>query len=208
MGTQKGLIFGSCACASWDFLVPYRSWPDVVIAADGGVRCAYDAGFSPDVYVGDNDSGGRARPGMEIVALQPEKDLTDLQAAYEWARDHGITELVLTACTGGRQDHHLAAMQLLETARHQGIRGEILDPGNRILFLENETVTVEQNGYHYFSLIPVDRVVHGVSIRGAKYPLEGRNACRGDSLTVSNEWLDPVVEITIGQGACYLILSN
>lgn len=206
MGTQKGLIFGSYACSSWDFLQGIT--PDVVIAADGGIQCAAAAGFTPDVFVGDGDSGGIPSPDMETVSLPEEKDLTDLQAAYEWARDHGIKDLVFTACTGGRQDHHLSALQLLETARYQGIHAEIVDPCNRILFLDSETIAVPKTCYHYFSLIPVDRELSGVSISGAKYPLQEKIVHRGDSLTVSNEWAEPVVEISIKKGCCYLILSN
>lgn len=208
MGTQKGLIFGSYPCRSWDFLAELESWPDVIIAADGGMQCAKNAGFTPHVYVGDGDSGGKALPGMETVPLKPEKDLTDLQAAYEWARDHGITEIIFTACTGGRQDHHLSALQLLETARNQGIHAEIWDPDNRIGFLAPGTVTVPKTDYRFFSLIPVDRVLKGLSIRGAKYPLEHKTVYRGDSLTVSNEWQADAVEISFTEGCCYFISSN
>lgn len=207
MGTQKGLIFGSCPCSSWEFLREFEAENLVVIAADGGMACAEAAGFHPHVYVGDGDSGGRALPGMETVSLPVEKDLTDLQAAWEWARDRGLKELVFTACTGGRQDHHLSALQLLETAKNDGISAEIRDPGNRIMFLSGETVSFPKGHWKYFSLIPVDRVLDGVTIRGAKYPLQNATVRRGDSLTVSNEWLEEQVEITVG-GCCYLIMSN
>ena len=102
MGTQKVLIFGSMPCPSWDFLRPYEHWADLVIAADGGVQCAMDAGFTPDIYVGDSDSGGHALIGMECIPLPAEKDLTDLQAAYETALNRGARDIVFTGCTGGR----------------------------------------------------------------------------------------------------------
>lgn len=97
MGAEKGLIFGSQPCESWMFLKPLLDWPDLVISADGGLRCARDAGFSPQVYVGDGDSGGRPEPGLRCVSLKPEKDVTDLEAAYDWARGHGLRELIFTA---------------------------------------------------------------------------------------------------------------
>lgn len=64
--------------------------------------------FAPDCYVGDGDSGGTAVAGAENILLRPEKDESDLQAAYTMARAHGCTRLYLTACTGGRLDHALA----------------------------------------------------------------------------------------------------
>lgn len=208
MGAKKALIFGSMECPDWTFLQPYLDWPDLVIAADGGVHCAKAAGFQPKVYIGDSDSGGRAENGMECVPLKPEKDVTDLQAAYDWAKEHGYRELIFTACTGGRQDHHLSAIQLLETAGLEGISARILDPYNEIEYLTPGTYRLEKTAYYYFSLIPVDPVLQGVTIRGAKYPLEHRRVRRGDSLTVSNEWKEPVVEIDIKDGCCYLIRAN
>lgn len=208
MGAQKILIFGSMPCASWDFLQPYHEWADLVIAADGGIQCALNAGFTPDIYVGDSDSGGHALPGMACIPLPVEKDLTDLQAAYETALNRGAKELILTGCTGGRQDHHLSALGLLEIAAGHGIHGMLLDPWNCIEFLSPGRYSVHKAGYTYFSLIPVDRVMRGISIRGAKYPLEERDTFRGDSLTVSNEWKTDPVELCFSQGCCYLIRSN
>lgn len=208
MGAKKGLIFGSSPCESWDFLRPYAQWPDLVIAADGGLTFARMAGFSPSAYVGDGDSGGREEPGLRNVVLPEEKDVTDLEAAYDWAKEQGVTELLLTGCTGGRLDHHMAAMGLLETARGDGIHGVILDPRNRIEFLTPGTYAVPDLGYRYFSLIPVERMLVGLCIRGAKYPLENRDVHRGDSLTISNEFARDTVEISFREGCCYLIQAD
>lgn len=208
MGAQKVLIFGSMPCSSWDFLQPYRGWADLVIAADGGVSCAAAAGILPDLYVGDSDSGGHASAGMECIPLPAEKDLTDLQAAYEAALNRGAKELILTGCTGGRQDHHLSALGLLETASGHGVHGKLLDPWNSIEFLTPGGYWIPKDGYTYFSLIPVDRTLEQITIRGAKYPLDHRDTFRGDSLTVSNEWKTDPVELRFARGCCYLIRSN
>ena len=208
MGTQKGLIFGSYACESWDHLNSLRNWADFVIAADGGMKHAIDHGFVPQVYIGDSDSGGYALPNMISVTLPPEKDLTDLQAAYEWAKEHGAEEIIFTACTGGRQDHHLSALQLLERAYDQGIKACILDGCNRISFMRTGDGTFPKQGYRYFSLIPVDSIVEDVSVFGAKYPLSHQDLHRGDSLTVSNEWGSDEIKVSIGSGSCYVILNN
>jgi thiamine pyrophosphokinase len=208
MGEKKGLIFGSMPCNSWDFLKPLTGWADIVIAADGGIQCARNAGFSPTVYVGDSDSGGQAEPGMTCVKLRPEKDFTDLQAAYDWAKSHGIDSLVFTGCTGGRQDHHLSALQLLETATLDGLEAKILDDRNRITFLLPGRYLFPKSGYRYFSLIPVEQRLEHITIRGAKYPLEDHTALRGSSLTVSNEWAEDQVEISFTGGSCYFIEAD
>ena len=206
MGT-KALIFGSCPCAGWSFLAPWRDWPDVVIAADGGLSLARDAGFSPTVYIGDGDSGGRVEPELTCVTLPVEKDVTDLEAAYLWAKDYGADQLVFTGCTGGRLDHHMAAMGLLETAAKAGCHGVILDAQNRVEFLLPGTHRLQNFGYRYFSLLPVDAWLRGLTIHEAKYPLEQTDVQRGSSLTVSNEFMDDPVELSFAGGCCYLIYS-
>ena len=180
----------------------------MVIAADGGLHSAREAGFSPSVYIGDGDSGGREEPGLICVTLPVEKDVTDLEAAYQWARDHGCTDLILTGCTGGRLDHHMAAMSLLETAAREEIRAVILDSRNRVEFLLPGEYLRSNPGYRYVSLIPADRVLRDLSIRGTKYELSQRDVTRGSSLTVSNEFSGETAEISFREGSCWLIFSN
>ena len=62
--------------------------------------------------------------------------------------------------------------------------------------------------YHYLSIIPLDKTIKGVTLRGVKYPLEGADIIRGDTLTVSNEPAAPVMEITVEQGAVLVIRSQ
>ena len=205
MGAKKGLIFGAAPCGSWSFLKEYQNWPELVIAADGGLHSSRAAGFSPTVYVGDNDSGGAPEENLFSVPLPTEKDLTDLQAAYEYAKAQGVTELILTGCTGGRLDHHLSAMSLLERAARENIRAVLLDPENRVEFLLPGTHRQMSHGYRFFSLIPVSRELRAVTITGAKYPLQDRDVTRGDSLTVSNEFRSDFVTLSFTEGCCYFI---
>lgn len=207
MGAKAALIFGSMDHGDWSFLQPLHQEEPTVFCADGGLSCAQTAGFSPRYYIGDGDSGGAPQPGLRATVLPTRKDLTDLQAAWEQAYSLGFRKLYLTGCTGGRQDHHLAALQLLETMRQRDCEGIILDPYNEITFFSPGKKQLQRKDFTYFSLIPVDAVVT-VSIRGAKYELTERRVLRGDSLCVSNEFLDGPVELTLTGGSCWLILSQ
>ncbi len=207
MGTEIALIFGSVVYGSWDFLAPLRGRV-TVICADGGTICAADAGFTPDVYIGDSDSGGVPAEGVEQVLLPVEKDLTDLQAAYEYARQHGFSKVIATACTGGRQDHHLANLQLLETAWNDGVDLRIWDERNEIRYLCGGSCTIPHGTFRYFSIVPLDRELLDVTVTGAKYHLEHATVHRGDSLTVSNETIGHPAEITIASGAAWIIRSD
>lgn len=204
MGTA--LIFGSVPSRDWGFLEPLRG-RCTVICADGGVKLAAEAGFEPDAYIGDGDSGGKPCSGVVSLVLPPEKDLTDLQAAYEYARNLGVRTVVLTACTGGRQDHHQANLALLEQAWEDGVRAFILDEWNEIQYHPGGRIVLPETGYRYFSILPMDRRLLNVRISGARYPLDVPEVRRGDSLTVSNEPAGPVTIETSG-GAAWIIRSE
>ena len=109
---------------------------------------------------------------------------------------------------GGRLDHALANLQLLETARADGVEAILLDPDNRVTCIGPGKYVLPRTEYFYFSLLPIDAVLRGVTIEGAKYPLCDAEARRGDSLTISNEWIEPTVRLRIREGLCWLICSG
>ena len=206
MGNETALIFGAMDYDDWSFLMRLHG-SVTVFCADGGVNHARSAGFSPDYYIGDGDSGGVPPEGIPAVRLPVHKDLTDLQAAWEQAAALGFRRILMTGCTGGRQDHFLAAVQLLEMISGRGCDGAILDPDNEIIFLPPGEHVLDPGEFRFFSLIPADaRAV--VSIRGAEYEAERSILRRGDSLGVSNAFLSGPVRVQIHDGPCYLIRSG
>ncbi len=206
MGNETALIFGAMDCGDWSFLAPLRG-KAAVFCADGGVHHALRAGFSPDYYVGDGDSGGVPPAGIPAEILPVRKDLTDLQAAWEQAYARGFRRIVFTGCTGGRLDHFLAAVQLLEAVSLRGCAGEILDPENEITFLPPGTRALESGPFRFFSLLPTDAESR-VSIRGAQYDLDRGLLRRGDSLGVSNGFREGPVLLTVHEGPCLLVRSG
>ena len=206
MGNETALIFGAADQADWSFLAPLRG-KATVFCADGGVQNALRAGFAPDYYIGDGDSGGVPPEGVPAVRLPVRKDLTDLQAAWEQAFALGFRRIILTGCTGGRQDHFLAAVQLLEEIFRRGCAGVILDPDNEISFLPPGERRLEPGAFRFFSLLPADAEAT-VSVSGAEYDADRAVLRRGDSLGVSNGFRAGPVLIRVYEGPCYLILSG
>ena len=84
----------------------------------------------------------------------------------------------------------------------------LLDPDNRVTCIGPGEYVLPRTDYFYFSLLPIDAVLRGVTIEGAKYPLCDAEARRGDSLTISNEWIEPTVRLRIREGLCWLICSG
>ncbi|WP_297208857.1 thiamine diphosphokinase [uncultured Flavonifractor sp.] len=205
-----GLIVGAAPWTDGAFLTPYLEkgrW--TVFCADGGYANALSAGLRPDFLIGDWDSGTQPELEVPCITLPVEKDMTDLQAAMDQALSMGITQLLLCGCTGGRLDHTASNLLLLEWLADRGGQGMIVDGDNEVRLLTPGHFLVEDRPhYHYLSLIPLDRTVSGVTLRGMKYPLEQTDLTRGDTLSISNEPRRGVVELTIAQGRALLIRSQ
>lgn len=182
---------------------------DFIICADGGRALAERLGLHPDWYVGDNDSGGRSE-GLPATLLPSEKDVSDMEMAVDQALQLGYRELLLLGCTGGRGDHHLANLGLLEQIDQRGGHGILLDASNEIRFLGPGSHQIEnQPAYHYLGLIPLDAVVTGVTLTGVRYPLDQFTLHRGSTRSVSNEILPGTIAgVTIRAGHVYLIRSQ
>lgn len=208
---KRAIIFGSMSCGDGAFLRPYLEAGEwVVICADGGIRSARDAGLRPDYQIGDWDSGGAPEPGVPCVTLPVEKDMTDLQAAAEQALGMGCRELLLCGCTGGRLDHTASNLVLLEWIAGRGGLPVMVDEDNEVRFLEGpvELRLANRPPYRYLSLIPLDRTLTGVTLRGLKYPLTDARLTRGDTLSVSNEPQESEMTVSLASGRALLIRSQ
>lgn len=182
---------------------------DLVIAADAGYRHAKALGIVPSVLLGDFDSLGvpSVEEGVEILQVPAEKDVTDTQLAVQVALERGATELVILGGLGGRADHLLSNLSILERLWEKHIRCVIDNGKNRIRFLRNDSIIIPRSHYKYLSLIAVDRIVKGVTVQGCKYPLKKAKLFRLHQYAVSNELTGNCAFIDIPKGGAYIIES-
>ena len=177
---------------------------DFIIAADCGMKKAIAENVTPDLLVGDFDS--MAIPtlfsGIPTVRMPAEKDETDTMTAIGEAIRAGCTEILVVGGTGGRLDHTLSNVFLLESLRDRGIAVTMTDGGSTVQFLRDETVVLPRRGFRYFSLFAVDECT--VTVRGAKYPLENAALRRTLPYAVSNEIVGDKAEITVRGGVLLL----
>ena len=193
-------------------LRPLLKTDDWFIAADGGGRLAAALGVKPAVLVADFDSSAPPDTGgdTEIVRLPMEKDWTDTQAAAMLALDRGYRDFLLLGCTGGRLDHTASNLVLLEWIAGRGGLPVMVDEDNEVRFLEGpvELRLANRPPYRYLSLIPLDRTLTGVTLRGLKYPLTDARLTRGDTLSVSNEPQGSEMTVSLASGRALLIRSQ
>lgn len=191
---------------------------DSIIGVDGGVEFCYREGILPNRIVGDFDTleaeilkWYREHSEVEIREFNPVKDATDTQIAVELALEMGSEKIVILGGTGTRLDHVLGNIQTLYLALERGVSCQILDRHNRIQLIRERYIIRRDKQYGtYFSLIPLTTEVRGVTLLGAKYPLERHDftVLGTGSLGVSNEIVGEEVEIRIESGVMILIESR
>ncbi len=187
---------------------------DFIVCADGGIRHLMAIGALPNLWIGDFDSCAfdelmQNNPKLLSVRthrLNPEKDVTDTHYCLDTIADMGYSEIVMWGSLGGRADHMLSNIHMLEYLYNKGINAVIEDNKNIIRIARN-TVTINKSR-KYISLIPMDRTVHILKTTGLKYPLEDFYLPRDISMGVSNEILYDKAVISFGEGSALIIESD
>lgn len=165
-----------------------------VIAADSGYDTAVSLGVTPDLLVGDMDSIIRVPDGVEVLRVKAEKDDTDTMLAIGIAMAMGAEEIVIIGGGGGRADHWLSNVFMLEALSDCGIRAELNDGINRIFVLSDGEVRLKNVG-GYFGLIALENSI--VTATGCKYPLAQAPLRRTHPYAVSNEVTSDEAVITV-----------
>src|SRR5262245_35793709 len=165
-----------------------------VIAADGGMRHAATLGVVPELWTGDFDSVPDALaaewPQVEREVFPAAKDQTDGEIAVAAALKRGATSLLLAGAFGGaRADHAFLHMVLALRLSEQGVPTALTDGAQ-----EGHPLPPGQQSFDYepgtlFSILGFTDLT-GLSVAGARWPLDRITMPLGSSLTLSNEVTD------------------
>ncbi|MFC4735557.1 thiamine diphosphokinase [Bacillus daqingensis] len=186
-----------------------RFYPEAdVIGVDRGAACAAACGIRMVRAVGDFDSVTPEQK-MQIAELAeqieghpPAKNWTDLELALQ--RAEGMP-LIITGVGGGRLDHTLSALFLLEASPEQTV---IEEEHYSVQLLRPGTHQLRTRGHKFVSLIPLGQNVTGVTTSGLLYPLQQATLYRHRSLSVSNEWTHREAKVSFNDGLLYFIESG
>ena len=193
-----------------DNITEHPKADDICIAADSGYHNAKALGERIDILIGDFDSVTDIPYGevSDVRQVPSEKDLTDTQIALEIALDSGADEVIIVGGLGGRLDHTLANLGILEDMFERHIHGYATDGQNRVHFIRSTSTLIARSAYKYISILPADAQVKGVSMEGGKYPLKNKTLYRrAGGMTTSNEIEKNVVLISVKKGSIYIIES-
>lgn len=169
---------------------------DHCIFCDCGLAHAQGLGVTPTLIIGDFDSDTRPQTDIETIVLPREKDDTDSFFAVREAVRRGYDSFVLLGVIGGRLDHTLANLSVLQYLHSLGKQALAADDRSEISIISGRAYI--EDSFPYFSLINLDGSAHGISISGAKFPLENGEFNWDYQYAVSNEVLP-------GQRACVTV---
>ncbi|MBQ3064419.1 MAG: thiamine diphosphokinase [Clostridia bacterium] len=180
---------------------------DLTIAADSGWHNALALGITPQILLGDFDSiGADSLPeAKEILQVPAEKDRTDTQLAVDLALSRGAHEMVIVGGLGGRLDHALSNLGVLEMLSERHVHAILEDGFNRVRFLRNTGALIARSAYQYLSVLAADKTVKGVSVDGCKYPLKGAKLSRACGWTVSNEITGNCALVEVRRGGIFVL---
>lgn len=205
---------GEIAVGSMDELGLCLSEADLIIAADSGYNNASRLGVRPGLLLGDLDSIDRKSLApdelehIEKIIVPAIKDDTDTQLAVDTAISRGADEIYIIGGLGGRLDHTLSTVFLLEYIKDKGARGVITDGRNRVRIMESGEELTIKRGYKYLSLVGLTDTCEGVSISGVFYPLKDAVLERKYAFAVSNEITADAAEISLSKGILLVIESR
>ena len=214
---------GKIAVGSMDELGLHMSEADLIIAADSGYNNASRLGVRPGLLLGDLDSIDRKKLApdelehIEKIIVPAIKDDTDTQLAVDTALSRGADKISIISGLGGRLDHTLSSVFLLEYIADRGADAVMTDGQSRVRVMKTagEPVTLlipktfdGENGFKYLSVVPLTDECEGVRISGVFYPLDGVTLERRYSYAVSNEITSDHAEITLERGTMLVIESR
>ncbi len=183
------------------------------IAADRGMTHAAALGLRPELWVGDFDSADPATLARAAAvpreAFPRAKDRTDGEIAIEAAIARGADDLLLVGALGGpRFDHAFAHLVLLMRHAERGLAVAIDDGDQRAAPLlpgGGETRVAAVPGAP-FSILRFG-AVEGLSIEGARWPLDRVDLPFESILTQSNEATAETVTVRLATGRAVIVVQ-
>jgi len=204
------ILNGRMTCNN-EFYKNYIKEEDDIFCADGGSNYAYELKLNPKLILGDLDSikenvlNYYKKEEIEFKKYPTEKDKTDTELIIEEVENlKKYNEIIILGGLGGRVDHTLANIQLLE--KYKDIK--FINSKEEIELLENEKKILINKTNKTISLIPISEKVEVKKLVGFKYDGENLIFERGNSLGISNVVEKDEAKIDIKKGKILLIINR
>lgn len=190
-------------------LRPYPVPGDYVIAADRGFDSLMAYGVRPDLAVGDFDSLGRRPNHPNVIQLSTEKDDTDMVFALRKGLELGYLRFILLGGVGGRLEHTLGNLQLLDWLAVQGGQGFLVGEKTAATCVrDGKRITFPASMSGCLSVLCNSGTAEGVDLIGLKYPLDRHTLTSRFPLGVSNQFLGQEATVSVETGSLLLLWED
>lgn len=190
-------------------LRPYPVQGDYVIAADRGFDSLMAYGVKPDLAVGDFDSLGHRPDHPNVIQLPAEKDDTDMVYALRKGLDLGYRRYILLGGVGGRLEHTLGNLQLLDWLAGQDCQGFLVGEKTAATCIrDGKHITFPASMSGYLSVLCSSGTAEGVDLIGLKYPLDKYTLTSRFPLGLSNQFLGQEATVSVETGSLLLLWED
>jgi thiamine pyrophosphokinase len=183
---------------------------DLIIAADGAAKKLH-SDLKPHIICGDFDS----MDFDECVKLFPRaewirdtcQETNDLEKCIKLALSRGATDIGILCAQGGRLDHSLVTLSILERYhRDANIEFWCGQMVSRVFSAAEQEIAVPAAAGDTISLIPrSDGAI--LTLSGVRWPLK-RELLSSGSRGVSNLALQDTVHLTVHSGVVFFVMGR
>ena len=177
-----------------------KSWP--VLAADGGINAAINAGLLPQMVIGDMDSVvdlDQLPVSVRQIRLSGQGD-TDFEKCLRLIK---APLIVGVGFLDGRLDHSLAAFDAMARLDHD--RPVLLAGSNDVVLRLQGNIELLLDRGSRVSVWPLERQ-HFIRSEGLDWPLDDLTLQMGHRTGTSNRANAKTISITAGKGDGYALI--
>ena len=206
---QRGICYVVGAMSLTPDLRPWPVQGDYVIAADRGFDSLMAYGVRPDLAVGDFDSLGHRPNHPNVIQLPTEKDDTDMVFALRKGIELGYRRFILLGGVGGRLEHTLGNLQLLDWLASQGGQGFLVGEKTAATCIrDGKRITFPASMSGSLSVLCISGTAEGVDLTGLKYPLDKHTLTSQFPLGLSNQFLGQEAAVSVETGGLLLLWED
>ncbi len=202
---KRCVIVSGASIGNYERIKEYLKKDDFNIFCDCGLRHQEKLGIDAHLIVGDFDSHERPDVETETIVLPCEKDDTDTVFAVKEGVKRGFDDFLIVGAVGERFDHTLGNLYILVMLEAMEKKATMIDDYSEIEVVSSRPKTVEDK-YLYFSLLNITGEAKGITIKGAKYPLDDAEIKCTYQYGISNEVIKgSQAEVSVKNGKLLLI---
>lgn len=202
---KRCVIVGGADINNYPYIKRLLEKDDYIIFCDSGLKHMTALGVTPSLIVGDFDSHENPSLNVETIVLPCEKDDTDTVFAVKEALSRGFDDFLLIGVVGARLDHTLGNISILLMLDSLGKSAKIVDDYSEMEIVSGKPAYIDDS-FAYFSLLNISGTAKGITVTGAKYPLDNAEITCEYQYGISNEVIPKnTATVTVEEGRLLLL---